>query len=48
MNEAVSFKDNLSDLEEHNYVVLGTSSDSIKSHNRFIEKRELPYIMKDK
>jgi len=41
----VSFKDNLSVLEEHNYVVLGISRDSIKSHNRFIEKRELPLVL---
>jgi len=45
VNESVSFKDNLSVLEEHNYVVLGISRDSIKSHNRFIEKRELPFVL---
>lgn len=45
MNEAVSFKDNLNALEELNYTVIGLSRDSLKSHAKFIEKRELPFVL---
>lgn len=39
--EAVDFTKNISDFEKLNAVVLGVSPDSIKSHQKFIEKNEL-------
>lgn len=43
--EAVSFKDNLKTLEELGTVIFGISKDSINSHNKFIEKQNLNYIL---
>lgn len=43
--EACSFRDNKSNLEEKNIVVLGISKDSEKSHQRFIEKQNLNFTL---
>lgn len=43
--EALSFKDNLKTLEELNTIIFGISKDSINSHNKFIEKQSLNYIL---
>ncbi|MGQ4915991.1 MAG: thioredoxin-dependent thiol peroxidase [Candidatus Asgardarchaeia archaeon] len=39
--EAVDFTEHLDEFEKLNAVVLGVSSDSVKSHQRFIEKQNL-------
>ena len=41
--EACSFRDNLSAINDKNTVVLGVSKDSLKSHDKFIEKFELNF-----
>lgn len=43
--EALSFKDNLKTLEELNTIIFGINKDSINSHNKFIEKESLNYIL---
>lgn len=43
--EACSFRDNKSNLEDKNIVVLGISKDSEKSHQRFIEKQNLNFTL---
>lgn len=43
--EALSFKDNLKTLVELNTIIFGISKDSINSHNKFIEKQNLNYIL---
>ena len=41
--EACDFRDNISALEGKNTVVLGVSPDSVKSHQKFKEKFDLPF-----
>jgi len=41
--EACAFRDNYSDLEQHDAVILGVSTDSAASHQRFRERHELPF-----
>lgn len=41
--ESCDFRDNLSHFESTNTVVLGISGDSLKSHEKFINKYELPF-----
>jgi peroxiredoxin Q/BCP len=43
--EACSFRDYNSDLKQAGAVVLGVSKDSIQSHNKFIDKYELPFLL---
>ncbi|MGB5942981.1 MAG: peroxiredoxin [Leeuwenhoekiella sp.] len=43
--EACSFRDNYRDFEDAGAVVLGISSDSQASHQRFTEKYNLPYTL---
>jgi len=43
IKEACSFRDNLSAIQDKEAVVLGISKDSLKSHDRFIEKQELNF-----
>lgn len=43
--EACDFRDNLQTLLDMNAIVLGVSRDSLKSHDRFIEKFNLPFIL---
>lgn len=41
--EACGFRDNISRLNDEETVVLGISKDSLKSHDKFKEKYELPF-----
>ncbi|MDN3690107.1 thioredoxin-dependent thiol peroxidase [Cyclobacterium jeungdonense] len=41
--QACNLRDNYQALQDAGYVVLGISSDSVKSHKNFIEKHELPF-----
>lgn len=43
--EACSFRDNIKIVTDLNAVVLGVSRDSLKSHDKFIEKFNLPFIL---
>ncbi len=43
--EACSLRDSDSELKKAGYVVIGVSSDSEKSHKKFIEKYNLPFIL---
>lgn len=43
--EAIDFTEHLKDFEKLDAVVLGTSPDSIKSHQKFIEKHNLKVIL---
>jgi thioredoxin-dependent peroxiredoxin len=43
--EALSFKDNLKTLDELNTIIFGINKDSINSHNKFIDKENLNYIL---
>lgn len=41
--EACNFKDNFYELRHAGYEIVGVSVDDEKSHNKFIEKYELPF-----
>lgn len=41
--EACSFRDNLDAIQDKDTVVLGVSPDSLKSHDKFIEKHNLNF-----
>jgi peroxiredoxin Q/BCP len=41
--EACSFRDNFSELKKRGVIVLGVSTDSQKSHDKFVEKFKLPF-----
>lgn len=41
--EACNLRDNYSTLLNEGFIIYGISIDSEKSHNRFIEKQELPF-----
>ena len=41
--QACDFRDNFSKLQSAGFRVLGVSKDSSKSHQKFIEKHELPF-----
>ena len=41
--EACNLRDNHSSLQAAGYVVIGVSSDSVKSHNKFATKYSLPF-----
>lgn len=41
--QACNLRDNYEALQKAGYVVLGISSDSQKSHQKFIDKQELPF-----
>ena len=43
--EACGFRDGIKKIEKQNAVVLGVSPDDTKSHNKFIEKFGLPFIL---
>ena len=43
--EACSLRDNYSVLKEKGYEVIGVSIDSAVSHQKFIEKHELPFTL---
>ncbi|NDV68334.1 thioredoxin-dependent thiol peroxidase [Dysgonomonas sp. 25] len=41
--EACSFRDNFQELRKAGYEIVGVSVDSEKSHQKFIEKQQLPF-----
>jgi len=41
--ESCNLRDNYEELQKQGYVVLGVSPDDEKSHQKFIEKHELPF-----
>jgi peroxiredoxin Q/BCP len=43
--EACGFRDNLPRFTDSNVVVLGISTDSVKSHKKFAEKHGLPFTL---
>lgn len=43
--EACSFRDNIKIIEKKNTVVIGVSKDSVKSHDKFKKKYELPFTL---
>ena len=43
--EAQDFKNALDDFDTQNAVILGVSRDSLTSHDKFITKYELPFIL---
>ncbi|MFC3881610.1 thioredoxin-dependent thiol peroxidase [Algoriphagus namhaensis] len=43
--QACNLRDNYEELQKAGYVVLGISSDSEKSHQKFIEKQSLPFSL---
>ncbi len=44
-SEACSLRDNYEELKSKGYEVIGVSVDSAKSHQRFIEKNNLPFTL---
>src|SRR5580658_2526184 len=43
--EACGIRDQFEDLKKQGAVVLGVSTDSVKSHDKFVEKHRLPFIL---
>jgi len=43
--EACAFRDNFSEFKKRGAIVLGVSPDSVKSHDKFVEKFKLPFIL---
>ena len=43
--EACSFRDNFAALKKKGAVVFGVSPDSVKSHDKFVEKFKLPFTL---
>lgn len=43
--EAQDFRDAISNFDKQNTVILGISRDSLKSHDKFIAKYNLPFIL---
>lgn len=43
--EACVFRDNIDKITNQNAIVLGISKDNLNSHNKFIEKFNLPFIL---
>lgn len=43
--EACDFRDNLARLSQSDTVVLGVSKDNLKSHDKFIQKHKLPFLL---
>jgi peroxiredoxin Q/BCP len=43
--QACDLRDNYEGLQKAGYEVLGISSDSVKSHRKFIDKHELPFTL---
>lgn len=41
--EACSFRDNLDELNNNNYQVIGVSADTAESHRKFIDKQKLTF-----
>lgn len=43
--EACDFRDNISPITDLNAIVIGISKDNLASHNRFIDKFNLPFLL---
>ena len=43
--EACGFRDTIKKIDQANAIVLGVSPDNTQSHNKFIEKFKLPFIL---
>lgn len=43
--QACSFRDNYEEFVTKDVIVIGISKDSVKSHERFAQKNELPFIL---
>ena len=43
--EACAFRDHFEDFKKRGAVVLGVSIDPVKSHNKFVEKFKLPFML---
>jgi peroxiredoxin Q/BCP len=43
--EACNLRDNYNLIKKHGYEVFGVSKDSVKKHQKFIEKYDLPYSL---
>ena len=43
--EACNFRDDYSEITDTGAVILGVSKDDIKSHNKFINKYDLPFLL---
>jgi len=43
--EDCAFRDHFSEFKKHGAVVLGVSTDSVKSHDKFVEKFNLPFTL---
>ena len=43
--EACAFRDGYADFKKHGAVVLGVSTDPVKSHDKFVEKFKLPFTL---
>lgn len=43
--EACDFRDMHREFEDHDAVVIGISPDDLKSHDKFIAKHELPFLL---
>src|SRR5437764_11378944 len=41
--EACAFRDDFSEFAKRDAIVLGVSTDSVKSHEKFVEKFNLPF-----
>ena len=43
--EACAFRDRYAEFKKHGTVVLGVSTDAVKSHDKFVEKFKLPFTL---
>ena len=43
--EACGFRDGFEEFKKRGAVVLGVSTDSVKSHDKFVEKFKLPFLL---
>jgi len=43
--EACAFRDHFADFKKRGGVVLGVSTDAVKSHDKFVEKFKLPFTL---
>ncbi|WP_438943389.1 thioredoxin-dependent thiol peroxidase [Paenibacillus roseus] len=43
--QSCGFRDAYGDIEDSGAVVIGVSTDDVKSHKKFIEKYELPFVL---
>ncbi|MDF2668549.1 MAG: thioredoxin-dependent thiol peroxidase [Paenibacillus sp.] len=43
--EACEFRDSFTEFAEADTIIIGISPDSVSSHERFIDKQQLPYLL---